>query len=396
LWINFLSSSSVKTKEGDILYENINTAKEKRTILIIDDDQPMLMGLRVLLERSGYQVIVCNNSPSGITMAEESHPDLIVCDIMMPIMDGFKVRDEISANPFTKNIPFLFLSARASQTDKLRGLEGGADDYVTKPFDPRELVARINAVFRRQDQNHQDALKDMNLQIERIQNEISHNISHELRTPMTQILMSLDMVLRNKYDDPEELKWFVETALSQSHRLNALIDDLTFLSNYDMERMFILRQKIDIENDFRSVIAMRHELYRDKSIRIEIHVAEEISIHAPRREFKQAISHLVDNSMKFSPPMSYVLIDLAANGNGGCIFTVTDYGPGIPIELHEKVFERYYQISQGDTREFGGLGVGLTIARTIARSLDGDVGILPTQRGFRVEMVLPPAPLDMP
>ena len=373
-----------------------NESTKIRTILVIDDDLPMLLGLRVLLERSGYQVKTCENSLTAIKMAEDIQPDLIVCDVMMPLMDGFKVRDELSASRLTSGIPFLFLSARASQTDKLRGLEGGADDYVTKPFDPRELVARINAVFRRQDHSHQDAAQEMNRQIERIQSEISHNISHELRTPMTQILMSLDMLLRDKYDDPEDLKWFVETALSQSHRLNGLIDDLTFLSNYDIGRTFVIRQKIDLNNDFTFPISTRQDLYKDKNLQVHINVAEGVVIHAPRREFRQAVSHLVDNSLKFTSPMTSVLIDLAANGNGGCVLTVADYGSGIPAELHEKVFERFYQISQGDTRQYGGLGVGLTISRIIARALGGDVIILPTQRGVRIQMTLPPAPLDMP
>lgn len=315
---------------------------------------------------------------------------------MMPHMDGFKVRDELSASPLASSIPFLFLSARTSQTDKLRGLEGGADDYVTKPFDPRELVARINAVFRRQDHSHQDAAQEMNRQIERIQSEISHNISHELRTPMTQILMSLDMLLRDKYDNPEDLKWFVETALSQSHRLNGLIDDLTFLSNYDMGSTFVIRQKVDVKNDFLPIISARQNLYKDKNLQVHINIAEGAVIHAPRREFRQAVSHLVDNSLKFTSPMTSVLIDLAANGNGGCVLNVADYGSGIPAESREKVFERYYQISQGDTRQYGGLGVGLTIARIIARALGGDVTIPPTPRGFRIQMTLPPAPLDMP
>jgi signal transduction histidine kinase len=213
---------------------------------------------------------------------------------------------------------------------------------------------------------------------------------------MTQILMALDMVLRDKYDDPEDLKWFVETALSQSHRLNGLIDDLTFLSNHDLGRIVILKQKVDIENDFSSVIEARREMYKDKNLRVDINIADGIVIHAPRREFRQAVAHLVDNSLKFSPPMTSILIDLAARGDGGCVLTVTDYGMGIPTELHEKVFERYYQISQGDTRTHSGLGVGLTIARIIARLLGGDTLILPSNRGCRVQMILPPAPLDMP
>ncbi|MBI5963489.1 MAG: hybrid sensor histidine kinase/response regulator [Chloroflexi bacterium] len=374
----------------------MNTSKKPHTILVIDDDRPMLLGLKTLLERSGYDVIACENSVDGIKQSGESQPDLIVCDIMMPSLDGYKVREAMSANPLTHNIPFLFLSARASQDDKIKGFEDGADDYITKPFDPRELVARINAVFRRQDKSHQSVTEEINRQIERIQSEITHNFSHELRTPMMQILMSLDMALRDKYDDPNELKYFVETALSKSHHLYTLIDDLTFLSNYDMGNKINFRQRIDIKNDFSLPIALRLEQYEDKKLQVNINIAEGIKIHAPRREFRQACSHLVDNSLKFSPPMMSILIDLAANGDGGCILTVTDYGQGIPTELHEKVFKRYYQVSQGITREYGGLGVGLTIARIIARSLDGDVTILPTEQGCAVQMVLPPAPPDMP
>jgi len=378
------------------LLTNMKTMKEPRNILVIDDDLSMLLGLKILLERNGYKVTACESSLSGVRVAEELLPDLIVCDIMMPLMDGFKVKEKISSNPLARDIPFMFLSARTSQADKLSGFAGGADDYVTKPFDPHELVARINAIFRRQDLNFQDTTQDITRQIERIQIEISNNISHELRAPITQILMSLEMALREKYDDPESLKWFIETALSQSHRLNAVIDDLTFLNNYDMGNKFNLREKIDIKNDFMLSITQRQDLYKEKNLQVHINVTEEIVIHASRREFRQVISHLVDNSLKFTPPSTFILINLVSNGNGGCILTITDYGLGIPAELHEKVFERYYQISQGDTRQYGGLGVGLTIARIFARSLNGDVTIIPTAQGSRIQMVLPPAPLDIP
>lgn len=372
------------------------TRTNMRTILVIDDDLPMLLGLRALLERSGYNVISSENSMAGIKLAKAALPDLIVCDIMMPMMDGYKVRKEISEHPLTNNIPFLFLSARASQTDKLRGFDGDVDDYVTKPFDPRELVARIAAVFRRQEKDKLEAMHEVNHQIERIQNEISHNISHELRTPLTQILMSLELILRDKYDNPEELKSFVEIALSQSQQLNGLINDLIFLNGIDMGRTPCLRQLVDITYDFMTPISTRQELYKEKNIQVNINVDKEVLIHAPRHEFRQAVSHLVDNSLKFSPPTTSILVDLAANGQGGCVLTVTDYGPGIPAELREKVFERYFQISQGDTRLYGGLGVGLTIAQTIAQCLGGDVVILPSDSGCRVQMSIPPAPADFP
>ena len=366
-----------------------------KNILVIDDDLPLLLGVQILLQRNGYIVRTSQGSLAGIKIAEETPPDLILCDIMMPVMNGFKVREILAANPLTSRIPFLFLTARMGQADKVHGLESGADDYITKPFDPNELLARIQAVFRSYDRGRVVAEHEFHEQVDRIKTEISHNFSHEMRTPMTQILISLEMVLRQKYDDPEELKWFVETALSQSHRLNALIDDLTFLNNTDLNPRPFLRQTVDLQNDFFDPISLRRTLYEDKKLQVEIRVDKDLTIHAPRREFRQACVHLVDNGLKFTKPETSVLVELTGNGDGGCILTVRDQGPGIPIEMREKVFEPYYQISQGDTRQFSGLGVGLTIARVIARSLGGDVIILPTSRNCRIQMVIAPGPLDL-
>ncbi len=369
---------------------------KNQTILILDDETKILLGLKALLQRSGYKVTTCDSSLKALEILKERSFDLILCDIMMPIMNGYKFKEAISANPVTRDIPFIFLTARTSLADKLKGYEEGADEYITKPFDPKELAAHVQAVFRRQEITRQANTLEMSRQIERIQTEISQNISHELRTPMTQILLALEMILRQKFSSPEDLTWFVETALTQSHRLNTLIDDMIFLNNHDSGPSMIFRQNVDIESSLASRISVRQDLYMDKNLQVEVDFDENVVVHAIPNEFRQAVIHLVDNAMKFSPPNSVVHIQLAPNGEGGCVLTVTDQGPGIPVEMQEKVFERYFQISQGITRDYGGLGVGLTICRIIARSLNGDVTFLPSEHGCRVQMILPPAQLDMP
>lgn len=366
------------------------------SILVIDDETKILLGLKALLQRSGYKVITCESSLKALELVKENKFDLILCDIMMPAMNGYKFREAISVNPVTRDIPFIFLTARVSLADKLKGYEEGADEYITKPFEPKELAAHIQAVFRRQEITRQANTVEMSRQIERFQSEISQNVSHELRTPMTQILLSLEMILRQRFSYPEDLKWFMETALTQSHRLNTLIDDMIFLNNHDSGPQMIFRQKVDIESSLASRIAVRKDLYGDKNLHLEVDFDEDVVVHAMPNEFRQAVIHLVDNAMKFSPPNSVVHIQLEPNGEGGCVLTVTDQGPGIPIDMQEKVFERYFQISQGITRDYGGLGVGLTICRIIARSLDGDVTFLPSEHGCRVQMTLPAARLDLP
>ncbi len=377
------------------MLNNMDHVKKSRAILVIDDDQTMLLGLQALLKQNKYNVTICEDSPSSIQLAGESQPDLIICDIMMPKMDGFKIREAMASNAATKDIPFLFLSARDTQADKLRGFKEGVDDYITKPFDPEELLARIHAIFRSQERDQEKVLQEMSRQIERLQSELSQNLSDSTQSPISQILLSLETILREKYRDPERLEQYVETVTSQSNRLNMLANDLKFLNAYEKGSILYMRQVVDIQNDFLLPIHQREELYKGKDLRVEIQISDGIIIHAPRTEFTHVVIHLVDNAMKFAPPKSSILIDLAANGEGGCVLTVSDHGPGIPVEQREKVFNRYYQVSQEDTADPEGLGLGLTVARPITRSLGGDVIILPDEHRCLVQMVLPPAPSDI-
>jgi DNA-binding response OmpR family regulator len=119
----------------------------RRRVLIIEDEPDLVRGLRDALEFEGFDVVAAGMGGEGVRMARDHGPDLVLLDLMLPDMNGFSVCEEIrAANP---TIPIIMLTARSQESDKIRGLEVGADDYVTKPFSVGELVARINAIFRR-------------------------------------------------------------------------------------------------------------------------------------------------------------------------------------------------------------------------------------------------------
>jgi DNA-binding response OmpR family regulator len=120
--------------------------KEGAKVLLVDDDRDLVAALRLAFERRGCRVTAAHDSEEGLRKAEEGRPDLIVLDIMMPEMDGISVCKELRK---TSNVPVIILTARDDDVDKIVGLEVGADDYMTKPFNPRELVARVKAVLRR-------------------------------------------------------------------------------------------------------------------------------------------------------------------------------------------------------------------------------------------------------
>jgi DNA-binding response OmpR family regulator len=119
----------------------------RRRILIIEDEPDLVRGLRDALEFEGFVIAAANRGREGVDMAREQVPDLVLLDLMLPDMNGFAVCEEIrTTSPF---VPIIMLTARSQESDKIRGLEVGADDYVTKPFSVGELVARIGAIFRR-------------------------------------------------------------------------------------------------------------------------------------------------------------------------------------------------------------------------------------------------------
>jgi DNA-binding response OmpR family regulator len=119
----------------------------RRRVLIVEDEPDLVRGLRDALEFEGFEVVAAGLGQEGVRMARDYCPDLVLLDLMLPDMNGFSVCEEIRiANP---TIPIIMLTARSQESDKIRGLEVGADDYVTKPFSVGELVARINAIFRR-------------------------------------------------------------------------------------------------------------------------------------------------------------------------------------------------------------------------------------------------------
>ena len=367
--------------------------ENKTTILIVDDEPAIRMGLAATIGRYGYSVITAVNGNDGLLKARQSLPDLIVSDVMMPTVNGFEMKKQMSTDPLLASIPFIFLTARTATEDRVAGIRDGADDYVTKPFVTEELMARIEAVLRRvqteQARGREQAKQAAQKEMDKLRKEILQNFHHELRTPLGNVVMSLEMAVNNKYEDPQEQAEFIRIALSSVDRLDSLVADIILLADLDQNDLNSIRQVIDVEHHILTPVQKRLQRYAIKRINFAYDIKLAGPIKAPRREFAQAVGHLADNAFKFSPEYGRVSLTVRSGENGGALITIQDEGKGIPVELREKVFERFYQISQGDGREFQGLGVGLTVARAVFSNLGGEVKILESEKGCCVVAALP-------
>jgi two-component system sensor histidine kinase/response regulator len=365
------------------------------TILIIDDEPALRLGLAAKIKRQGYDVVTASDGTEGLQVATAVLPDLILSDVMMPPPNGFELRKLMSQDQKLASIPFIFLTARNGVNDRVNGIRDGADDYIAKPFVVEELLVRIEAVLRRvkveQERGRDAAWESANQEMAKLKQEILQNFQHEMRTPLANIIMPLELFINNKFSDPEEQTQFIRSALANVDRLESLVTDFTMLTNIDHGCLNKIRQPIDVNNHILLPVQKRLERYKVKGLDLVTDIKVEGEIKAPRREFRHALVHLVDNAFKFSPDHEKVVLAVKTNLNGDTRIVAKDKGPGIPIELYEKVFERHYQISRGDNRKYEGLGVGLTIAQAVFSNLGGSVSFFDTPTGFCVEAFLPGA-----
>jgi signal transduction histidine kinase len=362
-------------------------------ILVIDDEPALRLGLVVAIKRHGYRAVAAEDGASGLQKARELLPDLIISDVMMPPPDGFELKRILGGDPKLASVPFIFLTARSGTNDRISGIQDGADDYISKPFDTEELLARIDALLRRvrteQARGREQMMEIARQDMERLRSEILQNFHHELRTPLMNIITPLELAVNNKFSEPEMQSNFIRVALSNADRLESLVTDIIILSSIDLGNLNLVRQSIDINDHILKPVYKRLERYKHKEINFNHHIVEGGDVKAPRKEFTQSVLHLVDNAFKFSPQNGKVDLDIHTGPNGGIRIAVSDEGSGIPVEQREKVFEKFYQISQGDTREYEGLGVGLTIARATFRALGGDVKIADSPKGCLIQAELP-------
>jgi DNA-binding response OmpR family regulator len=149
---------------------------KKGTILVIDDEKDLIELVRYNLEKEGFDVIACTDGQAGLEVVKKHRPDLVMLDLMMPGVDGLQVCQRLRSDPRSGRIPVIMLTAKATEADRVVGLELGADDYITKPFSPREVVARVKAVLRRSvpHQDERQVIRSGELVIDLTGHEVSY------------------------------------------------------------------------------------------------------------------------------------------------------------------------------------------------------------------------------
>jgi signal transduction histidine kinase len=337
-------------------------------VLVVDDNIDLLRLIELKLTQEGYSVYLAENGFDGLKKSVEISPDVVILDVMMPEMDGWEFCERMRE---TSNVPILMLTARSEDEDVIRGLKLGADEYLTKPFRLNTLSARVEALLRRRHWE-ETAVTD---EVDALKKSITNAVSHELRTPVALILNALDLALREAFrDDPTAQREFIMDARQNAVALRWLIDDLLMLVRID-QGLNVLKKPILVYPQLQQLFNGMDSALKQRSLNARYSCPEGLSVSVEQVLFRQAIHHLFTNAIKYTPDGGNIMVVAEETDDGMLNLDFHDQGPGIEPDLHERIFERFYQPRSDQQRKYGGLGVGLSIARAIARAHGGDITV---------------------
>jgi len=358
------------------------------TILIVDDMPANLEVVTNHLERQGYCAIVALSGEEGIERAEFVRPDLILLDVMMPGLDGFETCRRLKASERTQAIPVIFMTALADTTDKLAGFAAGAVDYVTKPLNSAEVLARIEShlalyALRRQlaEQNAQlqreiairaevqEALQRSNTEFE----QLAYVASHDMQEPLRKIASYLQL-LAQRYEgrldaDADE---FIGYAVDGAKRMQALINDLLAFSRVGT------KAKPFAPTDCNAIV---RTALMDLQIAIEecgaqIEVGELPTVMGDATQLPQLFRNLLSNAIKFRRD-GVPRISVRAEPSGDAWrFAVSDNGIGIAAEYFERIFIIFQRLHARS--RYAGTGIGLAICKKIVERHGGQIEVQST------------------
>jgi len=344
-------------------------------ILVVEDHESLLTAIRDILEEEGYTVSIATDGLEALQLMEEVRPDLVVADIMMPRMDGHTLYKEIRARTEWVTIPFIFLTAKAGRADVLYGKELGAEDYLTKPFDPQELVVAVRARLGRA----QAIRQATEAEFDQLKQQIVTVLGHELRTPLTYVRGYTDLALEDPSSlSSDGLQELLHGVKQGSDRLGRLVEDFLLLVRLDTgqaveEFNLVARVYHDLGTIVEHAVQKCEEQAATRGVALEVKAAPDLPpVRLCEPFFEDALRRLVDNAIKFSQgEEKQVTVSVQATDEWVEI-AVKDRGVGIPAKQIPYLFERFRQIGR-DEMEQQGTGTGLAIAQNLADLHGGEI-----------------------
>lgn len=340
-------------------------------VMVVDDQEANVRTVGALLSRAGFDVAPCYSGVEALDRIAVGAPDLVLLDMRMPVMDGFQVLEKLRADPETRELPVIFLTADHERDSLVRAFGAGAVDYVTKPFVPEELLARVRT--------HAE-LKLARDRLSKLAEERQQSlelIAHDLRNHFTNVLFACDLMANDSVAPSQRARlgdnirssanaglMFLQAVLDQA------ADEARGAATEPLPAAQIAQECIDAFSEHAAGKAMRFDLRLDRHLLIK----------GQRAAVQHVLQNLISNAIKYAPRESVITVAALRHEDFGRL-QVMDQGPGVSTTDQAMLFRRFAPLSSQTTGGEKSTGLGLSLAKQKARAMGGDLWYDPRPGG---------------
>ncbi len=345
---------------------NIKTPKaHEGTLLVIDDDRSHTDAVRYFLNDKPFTLFTASDGASGLALAEEKKPDIVLLDIIMPEMDGFEVLRRLRKNEATKDLLVVILTGERRDSNSIEvAFALGANEFLSKPIDTEELLIRVRALLR---------LRKAEQEAERLRRDYFSMIIHDLRGPLTSLKMMAEMIL---LDDPKtgEAEHAAGTMVKEtSEHLLSLVNNALEISSWESISYELWKEPASLKALVMESYGDLAALSKQKKIAFSFEFDPALpSLPLDPMKFRQVITNLFHNAIKFSPENSGVHVRTWQTGER-IMMSIADTGVGIPKSQLPDLFTAYKSVTRSKRSLNEGTGLGLAICKNIVEAHGGTI-----------------------
>jgi K+-sensing histidine kinase KdpD len=357
-----------KTNPSSDISKKIDALKkEKGTILIVDDEYDMIKLLETVLSPLGYKILYAQSGNKALKIVEEEAVDIILLDIMLPVISGYEICKILKKNKKTRMIPVLVISALSGVENNIKAMEVGAEGFLSKPFNNQLVIAYVKSLIKVK------KLTDELIKVDQLKDDLTRMIIHDLRNPLISALGFLNLSL--KESNQEKVKWYSHVIKSGVNDAFNFLEDLHDITRLEKSKLELKRSNENIYFIISELIDVLTPNFEKRGLVTKLVSECDLKYSVDPHIFKRVVQNILTNAAKYAKEDTTVIIHADRKKDKPLTVKISNEGDIIPKEYRLKVFEKFGQVELKKKGKNIGTGLGLAFCKIAIEAHNGRIWV---------------------